>query len=102
MVGFFGSLIIGVNNLFQWITIDPAVYGTILAAAGIAIGFLNISKEEQVPTMLASLTFLVSAVGLANLPMFGTAVHTIFTPMVFAFIPIAVITAFNVAKEKFK
>lgn len=101
MVGFFGSLIIGVASAFQWFTPNEVVF-VVLAIAGIVIGLMNISKEEQLPMMIASLTLMLGSVGLAVIPMFGTVIQAIFAPMAFVFVPTAFITAFNVIKERAK
>ena len=92
LVGIIGALILGLLaglGLFQtagWLL-------TILILSGVVIGLLNITEQESVPMMVASLVVGAGAGVLGAMPTVGKVIGSVMTSLAAVVIPAAIIIA---------
>jgi hypothetical protein len=101
IVGFFGALLVGVLSAIG--VFEMGIIGTTtLILAGVLIGLMNISNNEKMPVMVASLIIGAGAGVLATLPFVGDFLVAILGSLAKVVIPAGIVVAFMVIMEKLK
>lgn len=78
VVAFFGAILVALMSNFGVWEANAWVW-TLLALAGLVVGFINITREETVPFMVATLILATVTGVLAALPMVGGLMELMLT-----------------------
>lgn len=92
LTGFFGAILLGLMTGFDVWTAGTWYY-TILVIAGLAIGFLNITKGEGTKMVVSALVLGAGGGILAVLPAIGGVLEAIVSAFAWVFIPTAIVIA---------
>lgn len=99
LIGIFGSLLLGLVSGLGLFTVG-ATMTLVLAVAGLVIGFLNVTQDEAVPMMIASILLGAGTGVLALLPFVGSLISSMLGTLAVTVLPAGVVIAVGTIVRK--
>lgn len=99
MVGFFGSILLGLLSGLEIFTAGPWLTMALIIA-GVIIGIMNITDKESVSIMIAALVIGGGAGVLAGLEFVGGIIAAILSAMASVILPVGIVVAVKVFMTK--